>query len=1102
MSKKVNAKKNYDFYAYYLIFFFLYFIFFFFLTFSSLIDKLYIYIIFTGSQQTGEHFMKKSQPSISRFFQAKGNKDKLKNEKFLTEPTETSLATKAKLSGFNHNEKLETDPLPAVNCEPKSLVVEELPPVKDSNSELKHDKDEEIEEIEHQPPHKKPKVLTKSRTKASKSNTTKKLTPLESQFLELKLNNHDKLLAVQVGYKFKFFGEDAEIASKILNIMLIPGNIKFEDLKNGNFAYCSIPDNRLHIHLQRLLNYGHKVGVVKQTETAAIKSVEGSKSGLFERKITGLYTKATYMGDEINTGDPTLQSKNMFEDNNLGDYIMCIDELNLNNTKSISIIAVQPLTGEIIYDTFQDSITRDNLETRIAYLLPSEIMVINNEEEISKETSKCIKIINNGSNLTIIHKKSKSEDKITDELKEIFSKISKPDEDQSKVIQFYQINYPIAIQSCMNELMQYLDQFKLANIFTIISNFQNFMTSGKYMLLPSQTMQALEIFQNTTDPTSETGTLAWLLNHTRTKMGHRLLKKWISKPLINIEHINERLDAIDDITSSFNHLIDALQTQLNKLKKSNIDLEKLLIKIHYSSTYNLERITRKELYLMLKVFSDMLKIINNFGEGAFLKFNTTIKSKLLKTIFNELFEFSKSDHLDNFLSMINPSGALNDSNTNDQKIEFFNLTDNYLCDAIVHELNEISSINKELDVELKNLQTFLKRPNLAFVTNLKETHLIEVRNGKQVDALPKDWIKISGTKTVSRFRTPSITKLHKNLQYHNEKLLKNCDESYNKFLILIDENYEFFHSITKNLSIFDCLLSFTASSLIKSNYIRPSFIPDKQIIKMKKSRNPIIENLPHGYTSFVSNDIDILYDENRVSLITGPNMGGKSSYVKQIALLVIMSQIGCFIPCDEAKLGIFDSIYIRMGASDNILKGKSTFMIEMLESVNIINNFSSRSLIILDEIGRGTGTIDGISIAYSILKYLIEHEKKPITLFITHYPSLNTLENDYPGQVTNYHMSFLEKKGENEWPEIIFLYNLVKGVISNSYGLNVANLAGIPVNIINRAFEISELMKHEIEDKRIFYFQKQFTKLIKDLHDEEIDEGVFVDKLNELSELN
>lgn len=1005
----------------------------------------------------------KGQRSISHFFKSQSssqklNKDDTEDSGNIIDLTNGDEKVSSRLANFEHKP----------NKSSKS-------PNELDTSKRKSSKDNEHVDGDPEPVKKKPRTsqsLSRSKSKPqSVGSNSKKLTPLEKQFVEMKQSNLDKILAIQVGYKFKFFGEDAVIASKILSIMLIPGNIKLDEYQHDRFAYCSIPDNRLHIHLKRLLNQGLKVGVAKQTETAAIKSIDSTnKSGLFEREITGVYTKATYMGDELLTGDPKI-NRTSITDDEMGDYIFCIDEL---HSKDIGMIAIQPITGDIIYDTFNDNVTRDELETRLVYLNPSEILVINNSTEISKETIKMINIVNNKVN--IIHRPRRQQTDYTNEIYNFFNTI---DEGKYKDLgEHYLLKFPNNIQSCMIELIKYLEEFKLSNIFTIISNVSCFSNSKTCLVLPSSTVQALEIFQNMTDPNSNKGSLIWLLNHTRTRMGNRLLVKWISKPLIDKAQIEERLQGIEDLTFKFNHFIDSLKNQLDKIGKASIDLEKNLIKVHYSSTYQLDKISRKEVYLLLKCFDDILSMIKQFGKPT-NNILESIHSPLLLRIFDELMQLAKEDTVRCLLDMIS-ADALDDSNLNDQKIKFFNL--NYFKDQqIISQLSEILNVESLLNDELIEIRKMLKRPQLNYITSSKETYLVEVRNGKMVDSLPKDWIKINGTKTVSRFRSPEITRLHKQLQYHNDMLIRNCDKAFNAYLFKIDNNYEFFSKIIRNLSTFDCLLSLSAVSSINSNYARPKIVEDKQIIQMKNSRNPIIENLSVNYSNYISNDINISYDEDRVLIITGPNMGGKSTYVKQVALLVIMAQIGSYIPCDEATVGIFDSIFIRMGARDNILQNQSTFMIEMLECSHILKNMTSNSLIILDEIGRGTGTNDGIAIAYSILNYLIEEPRKPLTLFITHFPSLHVLEDKFKGIATNYHMGFHEvSKSNQEFPEVVFLYNLVRGVVGNLYGLNVAKLAGIPNSIINNAYTKSTEIRDAIESD----WPKKLIKMIKLLREQ------------------
>ena len=895
---------------------------------------------------------------------------------------------------------------------------------------------------------------------------TKKLTPLESQILQLKLEHKDKLLVIQVGYKYKLFGEDAKLASKILNIMYISGSENMDD----QFAYCSFPDFKLHINLKRLLNHGHKIGVVKQMESAIVKEIEKSSksSDVMKREITAVYTKGTYMGDEFEEKEGVPDSEN--EPN----YIIAIDEI---SSTEFSIVAVQPLTGEIVYDTFEDTANRVELETRLLHLRATEFIIIYPNKTPSPETLKILKSVNPEASLTITNP---TEDTIT-ELTRFFANIDPKNETKfTHLIEYYTTTFSISVQRCISELIKYLAEFKLSNVFTLTENIVPFTNNNNYMIMPGSTLQALEIFQVFDNPKQERGTLTWLLDHTRTRFGKRELHKWIAKPLVVQSKIEERLQAIEDLSGSFNHLVDSMKNQLTKI---NIDLEELLIKVHYTATYKTNRINRKEVFLMLNCFNEVLNIANLFE----LSINTSpFKSPLLKRIFSELLELSKTPLVSDLLELINPAFIMNDQKDfENQIIQFFNLY-NHEWPAIMEQKTEIENIEHLLDVELTAVKSLLNRPQLKYITNNKEPYLIEVRNGKQVDELPDNFQRINGTTTVSRFRTVEINRLYKLLQYHQELLINSCNDAFNQFLQRIDTNYSTLEKLVKNLATFDCILSITAASVANSNYSRPHIVSE-QIIDVSKGRNPIIETL-RNVNHYVPNDINIRYDKDRVLIITGPNMGGKSSYVKQVALLVLMTQIGCYIPCESATMGIFDSIFIRMGASDDIIKGNSTFMNEMLECSQIIKRLSSKSLVILDEIGRGTGTTDGISIAYSILSFLIEVKLKPLVLFITHYPSLHVLQEQHEGIVMNYHMGFevIEKNG-HPFPEVVFLYNLVAGAVNNLYGLNVAKLAGIPTDVITRAYTLSEELKAKIEIESI---EKFISKCIQTFRDIEKDDNL------------
>lgn len=850
---------------------------------------------------------------------------------------------------------------------------------------------------------------------ANSTKKPKKRTPLDQQFIDLKNEYPDCVLAIQVGYKYKFFGVDAVPVSRILNIMFIPGNLTERDDTHDKFAYCSVPDNRLHIHLQRLLTNGLKVAVVSQTESAVLREAESLK-GLFLREVTAIYTKATY----IEEGS--------------GDFISCITW----NGTSAGAVTVQPCTGEIIVEDFSEKEPEalSELQTYLHHLRPSEIIVTDNEA--TKENDKLSRLLKSFGGARISYKP--------------FDEVSPIEELlPASIANYYVTNHSTTTTQCISQLITYLKDFSLDQIFTVPSNVSKFSTK-MYMNLPGNTLKALEIFQNSSG--TEKGTLFWHLDHTHTKMGRRMLQKWVSKPLIDNASIQERLDAIESLMN-YNYAVEVFEGIIKKIGRDESDWEKSMIKIHYTANGSQNRVTRKEVVQLLLQFRSVIDTVYKFKSS----FKDSSISKLLQSMFLELAELASTPIVNDLLSRVKIEAVYREE-VEDQKKEFFDL-DSHPHEGIKSELNAISELEQALQDELVEIKKIIKKP-VDYMTVSREPYLIALRG----DSGPQDWLKISATKTVTRYRPPKVSKLYKELLYHQEKLIQQCDEAFATFLKDIDSHYTYFSRLIKIVAEIDCLLSLKATSSSNSGYSKP-ILSDKQMIKAKRSRNPVIENLT-STLQYVANDIEISYDENRVLIITGPNMGGKSSYVKQVALIALMTQIGCYLPCESAIVGIFDTILVRMGAEDNILKGESTFMVEMLECSTIIKSLTNKSLVILDEIGRGTGTEDGIAIAYSIISYLIEEPRLPLTLFITHYPSLKVLEDTHPKNVANYHMGFMEvAKADQEWPDVTFLYTLKRGVVSNLYGLNVARLAGIPTEIITKAFKVAEALKQDIEDSEL-----------------------------------
>lgn len=1020
---------------------------------------------------------KPSQPSISRFFKPSPKKEVPKRPKtpevdqdeLRQDKLNAELAIQRK-SQFQYN-KAHSSPPPQPTTDQiirRENYKEKLSQVFNSKVEkVTIDSDNDDDEAEPTPPP----------TKRQKTKATSKLTPLDQQVKDLKLQHLDKILAIQVGYKYKFYCQDAVIVHKILNIMLVPGKLNIidespTDKLYNKLAYCSIPEPRLHIHLQRLLDKGLKIGIVDQTETSAIKSVESKSSNLFKRQLSNVFTKGTYIEYD--------DSNNQINDKKLDSLISILETPLNDNMVHFTIVSIQPLTGEITYDEFEDDFLRNELETRLLHLEPIEFMYF--EDNLSELTNRTLEnfITSNSQNIRInkipFLKKNFYESYLNDYVL-----------DDSNLFEFISTK-SINFQICCSILIDYLKEFQLDSSFKIVSNYLNFVQSN-HMILNSNSLTNLEIFTNSTN-NEQFGSLLWLMDHTRTKFGYRLLRNWISKPLTNREEIEKRFDAVENIQSNFNHFLE----NLANLLKNSPDLEKILNRLHYG------KVKRKELYIFLLKFEEITNLIIKFGKYEILN---SLKSSLLEDLFQNLIQISIDLNISNFISMINSQYAMDDQHSNDDHIlKYFNLnTLRINQDEIITQDIEISSIKDQLQEELTRVKTFLKRPSLDFVTSSREPYLIEVRTGL-VKIIPKDWVKINGSKLVSRFRTPKTIELMKLLQYHNELYLNACHSVFQKFVRKLDENYSNLNQFIKNLAKFDCLLSITATST-SLNYKRPTLV-DKQIIDISNGRNPIIEQL----NTYVPNDIKMDSSLKNCFIITGPNMGGKSSYVKQVALMVIMAQCGCFIPCDSATLGVFNSILTRMGSKDDLIKGESTFFTEMSQVLNVLQNSSNgKSLIILDEVGRGTGTVDGISLASSILEYLMKEStsKTNLILFITHFPSICKLSKKY-GKIENYHMGYIETSQNDDgddkkkWPKVTFLYNLVKGISKNSYGLNVAKLASIDDEIINEAFKISQNRQFEVENrakvKNEYKIVEMFQKIMND--DKDINVEQLCDVVDEL----
>ena len=562
-------------------------------------------------------------------------------------------------------------------------------------------------------------------------------------------------------------------------------------------------------------------------------------------------------------------------------------------------------------------------------------------------------------------------------------------------------------------IIHYLDDTEHNNL-SHISNLQRIFPDS-YVWMDKFTMKNLELFGSN----SINGfNLSETIDDTITSMGSRKLKNWIAFPLIDKKDILGRQKIVTSIINDDN-ISDILDLNLNSMS----DIERLMSKV---ATY---KISPREL-LHLKNSLESVKIIQDSlkkGNGTLKSFGNSVPNS--KSIVDEISKTLKED---------SPVSVL--------KGDFIN--DNYSKE--LDALREIRSSGKQyLNQILERETDKTKIPSLKISFNNVFGYYIEVRNTHK-DKVPEEWIRKQTLVNAERYITQELKEYEEKIVNADEKIK---DLELRLFLKLIDklqDGLSTLKMISEKVSIIDILNSFSKRA-IKFKYSCPEIIKEKKI-EIKEGRHPVIEaNLPHG-ERYIPNDISLDNDQ-QIIMITGPNMSGKSAILRQTALVTILAQIGSFVPAKNMKFSIVDRIFTRVGASDNISMGESTFMVEMNETASILNNLTKNSLILLDEIGRGTSTYDGISIAWAIAEFLHENKNKPHVLFATHYHDLNEMELIFKG-IKNFNVSVKETKDD-----VTFLRKLVRGGSNHSFGIHVAKMAGMPKLVLDSAKNKLKLME-------------------------------------------
>ena len=805
-----------------------------------------------------------------------------------------------------------------------------------------------------------------------KAKKVKKVTPLMKQYNAIKSKHASALLLFRVGDFYETFGQDAIKASKILGIVLTSRN-------NGdsNIELAGFPHHALDTYLPKLVRAGERVAICDQLEDPKLTK------GIVKRGVTELVTPG------VSYNDLTLEVK---KNNFLA---------SISYGKNIGLSLLDISTGEFLVAEGD----KEYIDKLLQSFSPSEILFQkNNKKKIEKDfgNSYCSFMLDDW-----VFSSEYANELLTKKF-------------GTKSLKGFGISDLSEAVIAAGVALHYLKETEHHQTDHILSLSR--VEQTKYVWMDRFTIKNLELFYS---PNDNAITLIDILDHTKSAMGSRMLRRWLSLPLKNIVEIKRRHEIVDKLIED-----DDISAQFSNQFKIIGDLERLISKVATLKISPRECGTLKNALYALNVVKE---ICHN---SSFKPFDGIAKKIDVCVSLREKIENELSEHPPAFVHKGNviKSGVCKE-----------------LDDLRLMQKSGKDFLQKILEREIKN--TGISSLKISF--NNVFGYYLEVRN-KYKDSVPEQWIRKQTLVNAERYITEELKEYEAQILNAEERISTLEYQLYNNLIQQIS-NYIKPIQINANLiSELDCLLSFSIIAS-KYNYKKPS-LNEKNSINIKEGRHPVIEQQLPGGESYISNDIFLDDATQQIMMITGPNMSGKSAILRQTALIVLMAQIGSFVPAESAEIGIVDKIFTRVGASDNISMGESTFMVEMHEAASILNNLSEKSLVLLDEIGRGTSTYDGVSIAWAITEYLHEHKFKPKTMFATHYHELNKMTKQF-NRIINYNVSVKEIKND-----IIFIRKLKKGGSEHSFGIHVAKMAGVPKKIILNADAVLKRLESTKED--------------------------------------
>ena len=799
------------------------------------------------------------------------------------------------------------------------------------------------------------------------------LSPMMQQYMAVKEQNKDSILFFRLGDFYEMFFEDAEIASRELELTLTGRDCGLEE----RAPMCGVPFHSCEPYIARLVAKGYKVAICEQTE------LPSQAKGIVRREIVRVITPGTVV-----EGSMLEEGKNNY---------LCVL---FGEDKQVGATFTDVSTGELNVTAVDISENCTELFATVARYTPSEILYGGNLEG-NKEFVRYIRARSNAM-ISVLGDEAFLNDSAKKIITEHFRVQSVED---LKLTDF-------GVQTrALGATLSYLNKTQM----TVLDNICkiNLFLTNQYMSLDASTRRNLELTE-TMMHKSKKGSLLWVMDKTVTAMGKRHLRRWIEQPLLNISKITLRQNSVAELVEDM-----ALRESVSDALCGIFDIERIMTRVVFGNANPKELKTLEAAFAKLPLLKQSIEAVQSTG---------------LKNIYSSL------DTLEDIKKLISDA-IVEEPPLTVREGGIIKPGYSEELDEVVKDMAGGKDIICEIEAREKE-RTGISKLRVGY--NRVFGYYIEVTNSYK-DQVPADYIRKQTLTNCERYITEELKELEKRVLTAKERSAALEYELFESIRSQIANEHVRIQKTAEAIATLDALLSLSVVAA-ENNYVCPEICDDGSVT-IVNGRHPVVEQLAD--MPFVPNDTELNMTDSRCMVITGPNMAGKSTYMRQVALIVLLAQVGSFVPAESARISLVDAVFTRVGAADDLATGQSTFMVEMNEVASILANATKNSLLIFDEIGRGTSTFDGMSIARAVIEYAVNKKKIGAkSLFSTHYHELTVLEKELDG-IKNYNVA-AKKRGD----EIIFLRKIVRGGSDDSYGIEVANLAGVPSAVVKRAKEI------------------------------------------------